>query len=292
MYEAMEVFQSRERVLVKENILSEQIYTLRKRRGLTQEVVAEKLGVTPQSISRWENGQSRPDVDMLPKIAAFFDVSVDALFGYRAENLRVTEFEKNCKKCAMNWGDTIRRIERKVLKFLPPTKPLSILNIACGEGQSAIFFARNGYIVSACDTFEKNLDKAKNFSQKAGLEINFFNADILNYEIETKFDIIFADCGALQYIPPRERARVFKMFQAQTNNGGLSVLSAIIEKNFIEPTPDWDKNAYSYETAELFAYYGKDWKFELMEEIYFDCSSEGVPHHRHCMDQLIARKIV
>ena len=142
------------------------------------------------------------------------------------------------------------------MKFLPPIKPLSILNIGCGEGQTAIFFARNGYCVSACDTSEKNLDKAKKLSEKAGLEINFFNADILNYEIETKFDIIFADCKSLQYIPKKERARIFKMFQTQTNLGGLNVVNAIVEKNFIAPAPDWDKNARIYGTAELFAYYG------------------------------------
>ena len=276
---------------MKENILSEQIYSLRKRAGLTQEVVSERLGVTPQSVSRWENGQSRPDVDMLPKIAAFFDVSVDALFGYRADNLRVASYEKTYRVHALKWGDTIRRIERKVLKFLPPTKPLNVLNVGCGEGQSAIFFARNGYIVSACDIAEENLSKAKKISEQAGLKINFFNADILNYEIETKFDIIFADCGALQYIPQKERARIFKMFQAQTNGGGLNVVNAIVEKIFIPPAPDWDKDACTYETAELFGYYRRDWKLELMEEIYFDCADESVPHHQHCMDELIARKM-
>ena len=276
---------------MKENILSDQIYTLRKRMGLTQEVVAEKLGVTPQSISRWENGQSRPDVDMLPKIAAFFNVSVDALFGYRADNLRVVDYEKNHRLHGEDFRDTVKRIERKILKFLPPTKPLSILNIGCGEGQSAIFFARNGYIVSACDTSEKNLYTAKKNAEKFGFEINFFKADILNYEIETKFDIIFADCKALQYIPAKERARIFKMFQAQTNPGGLNVANAIVEKSFIKPAPDWDENACIYSTAEIFHYYGKEWKLELMEEIYFDCSNKNVPYHQHCLDQLIARKI-
>ena len=275
---------------MRENILSEQIYTLRKRMGLTQEAVAEKLEITPQSISRWENGQSRPDVDMLPKIAAFFDVSVDALFGYRADNLRVAGYEKNYKEHEIYWGNVIQRVERKVLKFLPPTKPLSILNIGCGEGQTAMFFARNGYIVSACDTADKNLETAKELSVKAGLKINFFNANIMDYQIETKFDVIFA-CGALQYIPQKERSRIFKMIQTQTNPGGLNVVNAIVEKRFVAPAPDWDKNAYLYETAELFKYYGAEWKFELMEEIYFDCANKNIPRHKHCMDQLIAKKI-
>ena len=275
---------------MRENILSDQIYTLRKRMGLTQEAVAEKLEITPQSISRWENGQSRPDVDMLPKIAAFFDVSVDALFGYRADNLRVAGYEKNYKNHETHWGNVIQRIERKVLKFLPPTKPLSVLNIGCGEGNTAIFFARNGYIVSACDTSDKNLEVAKKSAKKFGLEINFFNADIMNYKIETKFDIIFAS-GALQYLPPKERPRIFRMFQAQTNLGGLNVVNAVVEKNFVEPSADWDKNSYLYETAELFKYYGANWKLNLMEEIYFDCSAENIPQHSHCMDQLIAQKM-
>lgn len=276
---------------MKENILSDQIYTLRKRMGLTQEAIAEKLEITPQSISRWENGQSRPDIDMLPKIAAFFDVSVDALFGYRANNLRIAGYEENYKKHEIHWGDIVKRIDRKVLKFLPPIRPLSILNIGCGEGKSAMFFARNGYMVSACDTSENNLQKAKKSADKAGLDINFFNADILNYRIETKFDIIYA-CGALQYIPPEERARVFKMFQDQTNPGGLNVINVIVEKNFIPVAPDWDKNAYLYETAEVFKYYGANWKFELMEESYFDCISSTIPRHKHCMDELITKKML
>ena len=167
---------------------------------------------------------------------------------------------------------------------------MSVLNIGCGEGNTAIFFARNGYIVSACDTSDKNLEVAKKSAEKFGLEINFFNADIMNYKIETKFDIIFAS-GALQYLPPKERPRIFRMFQAQTNPGGLNVVNAVVEKNFVEPSADWDKNSYLYETAELFKYYGANWKLNLMEEIYFDCSAENIPQHSHCMDQLIAQKM-
>lgn len=276
---------------MKENILATQIYSLRKRMKITQDVIAEELGITPQSISRWENGQSRPDVDMLPKIAAFFHVSVDSLFGHRADNLRIEAYEKNCDKHKLRCVDKIKRMDRKVLKFLPPTKPLNVLNIGCGDGQTAIFLARNGYIVSACDTSEKVLDVARKSAEEAGLNINFFTADVVNYEIETKFDVIYA-CGGLQYIPPTERKRVFKMFQEQTNPGGLNVIRAIVEKNFVEPAPDWDKNDYTYNSAEIFGYYGADWKFELMEESYFDCVAENLPAHSHCMDGLIAKKMV
>lgn len=61
--------------------LSENIKRLRREKDLTQETLAEFLGVTFQSISNWERGESYPDITMLPEIADFFKVSVDELLG-------------------------------------------------------------------------------------------------------------------------------------------------------------------------------------------------------------------
>ena len=61
--------------------LHEQISFLRKQKGLTQEQLANTLGVTNQSVSKWESGQCCPDIQLLPSIAALFDVSVDELLG-------------------------------------------------------------------------------------------------------------------------------------------------------------------------------------------------------------------
>lgn len=67
--------------------LSENLKRLRREKNLTQETLAEFLGVTFQSISNWERGESYPDIAMLPEIAGFFKVSVDELLGInRAEN--------------------------------------------------------------------------------------------------------------------------------------------------------------------------------------------------------------
>lgn len=67
--------------------LSENIKRLRRERELTQESLAEFLGVTFQSVSKWERGESYPDITMLPEIAGFFKVSVDELLGVnRAED--------------------------------------------------------------------------------------------------------------------------------------------------------------------------------------------------------------
>jgi len=61
--------------------LHEQISFLRKQKGLTQEQLANTLGVTNQSVSKWESGQCCPDIQLLPAIAELFEVSVDELLG-------------------------------------------------------------------------------------------------------------------------------------------------------------------------------------------------------------------
>lgn len=53
----------------------------RKRMGITQETLAQKLGVTNQAVSKWELDQACPDVQLLPALADTFGISMDALFG-------------------------------------------------------------------------------------------------------------------------------------------------------------------------------------------------------------------
>ena len=72
--------------------LGKRIRELRKRDGVTQETLAEALGVTSQAVSRWEVNGSYPDMEMVPAIANYFGVSIDELFGY--DNNRETKI--NC----------------------------------------------------------------------------------------------------------------------------------------------------------------------------------------------------
>ena len=62
-------------------MLNENIRNLRKEAGLTQEQLSDKLGVTRQTLSKWENGFSVPDADILSHMASVFDVSVSELLG-------------------------------------------------------------------------------------------------------------------------------------------------------------------------------------------------------------------
>ena len=65
--------------------IAENIVYLRKKKGITQDELASFLGVTKASVSKWENGQSIPDILLLPELATFFDVTVDWLLGYEPQ---------------------------------------------------------------------------------------------------------------------------------------------------------------------------------------------------------------
>ena len=66
--------------------LSEKIYTLRKKSGLSQEQLAEQLHVSRQAISKWESGASVPESEKLIAISTYFDVSLDDLIKEDAED--------------------------------------------------------------------------------------------------------------------------------------------------------------------------------------------------------------
>lgn len=65
-----------------ELLIGENIRLLRKKHGLTQEQLAETLGVTPGAVYKWEAKLSVPDISLILELANFFDISVDALLGY------------------------------------------------------------------------------------------------------------------------------------------------------------------------------------------------------------------
>ena len=64
-------------------MISENIVKLRKKHKFSQEEVAEKIGVTRQTIAKWENGESVPDVIHSNALAELFDVTLDSLVNFQ-----------------------------------------------------------------------------------------------------------------------------------------------------------------------------------------------------------------
>ena len=66
------------------NTLNQNIASLRKDRGMTQEELAALLGVSGQAVSKWESGVCCPDIGLLPTLADIFGVTLDELMGREA----------------------------------------------------------------------------------------------------------------------------------------------------------------------------------------------------------------
>lgn len=74
-----------------EHTIGKRISFHRKRLGLTQEQLAQRLGVSAQAVSKWENDQSCPDISLLPELAKIFGVTVDELLGGQTQGVHVAE---------------------------------------------------------------------------------------------------------------------------------------------------------------------------------------------------------
>lgn len=260
----------------------------RKELGLTQNQLAKSLNISFQAVSKWENCSAYPDIEMLPKLAAVLNTTVDALLGYESV---VTDYDKRYNTQEYYWGLTPNRICYDIMKLIPPIKPYRVLDIGCGEGKDAVFFAKCGYAVTAFDVSEQGIEKAKRLAEHNKVDLKLFKADLFDYRPDTEYDIIFSS-GVLHFIAQTQRKELCESLKAHTTDNGINALNVFVQKPFItralDSTRD-EKKRHPWHSGELFGYY-HDWLFHTCREEVFDCNSGGTPH-KHCMDTLIAQKI-
>ena len=70
-------------------MVGENIIFLRKRNGLTQEALSERINVSRQTVAKWERGESEPDCSSLMRLASLFDVTIDSLVGNVEEDQKI-----------------------------------------------------------------------------------------------------------------------------------------------------------------------------------------------------------
>lgn len=262
------------------------IMNKRKALGYTQQTLADKLNVSFQAVSKWENGTNYPEVDMLPMIAKALDTSIDSLLGYKS--LIHSDYDKRYDMEDYYWGITPNSLCYEVMKLRPPVKPLKVLDIGCGEGKDAVFLARNGYIVTAFDLSQTGIEKGKRLADRCNTYVDFFKADITDFRATEMYDIVFSS-GVFHFIRSEIREEIISNLKEHTNKNGIHTMNVFVEKPFVEVPPDKDNNRFRWKSGELFMHY-HDWKLHKTEEIIFDCNSGGIPH-QHCMDILIAEKM-
>lgn len=111
--------------------IGENIRRLRKQRSLTQENLAEALGVTVGAISKWELGSSSPDVQFIAEMADFFETSIDVLFGYEIQNKPLTSMldELDTYRQTKDYDRGLKLVEKALQKY--PNNFL--VNFRCGR---------------------------------------------------------------------------------------------------------------------------------------------------------------
>ena len=238
---------------------------LRKNSGITLEEIATRLGVTRQAVSRWERGQSYPELNQLPKLAEMFNVSTDFLLSYKPLNLEIENDDEELLKKKYFWKPTINLILVNVLKYLPPTKPLKVLEIGCDDGYCALALARQGYIVTGLESSAIKIEKIKQLAKIIRINIDLIQENILDYEFDDTYDLIYS-FNVLETLAKRDRARIFEKIKSQTRNGGLNIFETVAYKNF--ERYETAEDDYAWKSGELFGIY-YDWKYEVMDETFF-----------------------
>ena len=99
--------------------LSDNIRKFRKERRLTQEQLAEVLGVTTGAVHKWESGMSIPDISLIVEMADFFDTSVDVLLGYKMKDNHIDSTISRMEEMCRNSDPSALTEAEKLLKKYP-----------------------------------------------------------------------------------------------------------------------------------------------------------------------------
>lgn len=257
--------------------LSENIKKLRREKNLTQEALAEFLGVTFQSVSNWERGESYPDITMLPEIAGFFKVSVDKLLGInKAEN----EHEINSKITEYD-NLTDHKLMQEIINDLKAKFPndfrVLIRYLGCLVRFSEDLSAVSSEVFAIYNNIQQNCTDDRIRIKAKRVIIEFYRSQ-LNSE---NSDVIFEKCEKILCEMPdmRDCREMFCTFYPEGHPEHDAKIQNAIEESFLlritfyshyyfyndNCTDEWQTKSMQKEIEYLeFVYddgnYGKMWK--------------------------------
>ena len=187
------------------------------------------------------------------------------------------------------WGKTPSTMCERVIEIIRPSAdcPLKLLDLGCGEGRDAVYFAKHGFDVFGVDVSLSGLEKMKKYAEEVGVYVETIHANLVDYEPEDTYDVIFST-GTLHYLPPKLRKKRFQNYKDCTSMQGINALNVFVQKPFIPRAPDAEETTQIYKSGELMSHYW-DWEILYSTEEIFDCMSSGIPH-QHAINRIIARR--
>ncbi|MDW2797714.1 methyltransferase domain-containing protein [Clostridium boliviensis] len=180
------------------------IAELRKNKGISQQELADVMGVAYQTVSKWETNVTFPDITLLPQLAQYFDVSVDELLGlkplpsltyipsesgmkgYWSERL---EYLKRTRDSLWN-KDYLQFLIEKVWKI---NNPVNILDCGCGYGflsSMLMPLMPEGSTYTGVDFSENLINEGREALGSVNNHIRFICDNVLTYESDLKYDFV------------------------------------------------------------------------------------------------------
>lgn len=128
-------------------MLAENLLLLRKQNRLTQEQVAEAVGVSRQALSKWETGESAPDLDNCVALANFYDVTLDDLVRYNSEKelLPIPPKGKHCFGVVTVGESGVLRLPEKALALFS-IRPGDALLVLGEEGNGIAMLKQSDFL--------------------------------------------------------------------------------------------------------------------------------------------------
>lgn len=224
--------------------VGERIRKFRRERDITQDELAQAVGITSQSVSKWERGDGYPDIELLPPLARFFGVTVDELLGNDRTDEIIDGYMKKSNTYRTN-GDRAADLElweKAYAEFPDDLRVIEMLAVSLGNGKNPD--EDNKRVVSLC---EQILGRSTNQPQRelaiqmlcytyadmGELEKSLHYADMSGIRDELRCAVLMGDEGveACQYyladlinhvyiiatrmtfkkkFPPKEAIEIFK----------------------------------------------------------------------------------
>ena len=202
--------------------LAENVRKLRKERRLTQEQLAEVLGVTTGAVYKWESGMSVPDISLIMEMADFFDTSVDVLLGYKSKDNRLEAAVCRIEEMLRTRNPEALTEAEKLLKKYPN----NFIAVHSSAATYSFFGVGSGN--------EANSRRSLELFEQSRLLIN------QNTDPRVSDETILAEIAA-EYESLHEYDKAVEIMKKHNpsgmNSGSIGVILAMDKKNYEEAKP-------------------------------------------------------
>ncbi len=246
------------------------IKDLRKKNGFTQEELAERLGVTYQAVSKWENDTGMPDISQVVPLASIFGVSTDALFGIadtteNEEAWKIVQHANSMEK----YGEieTYLNAYDVLLDGLKKYPNNLIIMINCMNLGTSLSLPENGWIYAE--------ERAKEIAAETIHQANFVIANSKNITdiLSARQILVFLYCTQEKYDLASNEARSFPLRADLTLYSNMAIVNEYMANHkrtaaYLCSNIDYTLQAFENDIARLGKAYYNDGKYADAITVY------------------------